>query len=643
MPELLGLARAIHVAASLSLFGSLLFHAAIAPAAIERCPVDAGRRLGERLDRLVAASLVVALVGAVVWLLLQAMAMSGARDLADVARAIAPAILETRFGHVLLARVALLLAAALCLWPSILGQRRWAIVTAVAMSGAAVVLLAATGHAAALEDTDRFVVMFAQAVHLLAAGAWLGSLAPLVLTLGLPPAAALIAARRFSPLGVACVTALAASAYFNGKALIGSIPALVGTPYGLWALTKLGLFATMLVLAAANRFLFSPDLATAHAATIARRLRLSIVAETALGLAVVMAAGMLATTPPGLHFQPWWPFPLRLSAEALQDPDRLKEVLLAAVVSGIGALLMFAGLWYRRVRWLSLATGLVLIAYVAPSFRLLAVDAFPTTFYRSPTGYSVESVAHGGRLFAAHCAACHGPGGRGDGPAAASVAIKPADLTSGHLYDHPDGDILWWISYGRASRGMPGFADMLDETARWNLVDFIRANADAARLAGLVADPWARPMPAPEFSAECPDGAVVSLREQRGRLVHVVFAGAGSARRVEQLAQIEPFRRSGGVRTVVVARDPSAAVGTRFCTAFAPEIAEAYAPFRAAAPGAAMEDTEFLIDAAGSLRAVRLPGDTRVWSDPITSDADIDALRRAPAAVPSYERQPHVH
>jgi mono/diheme cytochrome c family protein len=32
-------------------------------------------------------------------------------------------------------------------------------------------------------------------------------------------------------------------------------------------------------------------------------------------------------------------------------------------------------------------------------------------------------------LFHAHCAACHGPGGKGDGPAAANLKKRPANLT----------------------------------------------------------------------------------------------------------------------------------------------------------------------------------------------------------------------
>lgn len=42
----------------------------------------------------------------------------------------------------------------------------------------------------------------------------------------------------------------------------------------------------------------------------------------------------------------------------------------------------------------------------------------------------VRAEAPGATLFARHCAVCHGESGRGDGPMAGVMVIKPADLTS---------------------------------------------------------------------------------------------------------------------------------------------------------------------------------------------------------------------
>lgn len=40
------------------------------------------------------------------------------------------------------------------------------------------------------------------------------------------------------------------------------------------------------------------------------------------------------------------------------------------------------------------------------------------------------SPTDGGGMFRSYCAPCHGTGGRGDGPAAAALTPKPADLTA---------------------------------------------------------------------------------------------------------------------------------------------------------------------------------------------------------------------
>ena len=120
--------------------------------------------------------------------------------------------------------------------------------------------------------------------------------------------------------------------------------------------------------------------------------------------------------------------------------------MLALWTGGIGVLfgglLMLIGATLLRFnRWLvaSLiaAGGAVAVSgviHVAPFLRLLTVEAYPTSFYASPTGYSASSIRHGADLFATHCAACHGRRGRGDGPAGRFFRVKPSDLTADHVY-----------------------------------------------------------------------------------------------------------------------------------------------------------------------------------------------------------------
>jgi mono/diheme cytochrome c family protein len=86
-----------------------------------------------------------------------------------------------------------------------------------------------------------------------------------------------------------------------------------------------------------------------------------------------------------------------------------------------------------------------------------------------------ERAPAGQALYLRHCASCHGVSGRGDGPVAASLQIRPADLTtiarrSGGRFDEArvmrviDGRR---VVAGHGSREMPVwgavFADEMEE------------------------------------------------------------------------------------------------------------------------------------------------------------------------------------
>ncbi len=128
----------------------------------------------------------------------------------------------------------------------------------------------------------------------------------------LPPAAAAPVCERFSPIGLACVLVLAGTGFAQALELIGSLPALFGTPYGHIALLKITLFLVALALAALNR-LWLTDRLAAGAPGARRQLLVSVSIETVFGLAIVTAAAFLASTVPGAHQAPVWPFSWQFS------------------------------------------------------------------------------------------------------------------------------------------------------------------------------------------------------------------------------------------------------------------------------------------------------------------------------------------
>jgi putative copper export protein/mono/diheme cytochrome c family protein len=587
--EALALLRGLHLAALLSVFGTLVFAELAAPPSMRR-----------RLAWHARGGAVAALVLGAAWFAVQAAKFADSWDLGS---AVPATLLFTRFGHILAAR--LLLIAAL---PFVLAIPRIGLWCATAIAGIALASQGMIGHAGAAEGTTALGLIVSEALHLLAAGAWLGGLPPLLLCLRvLPPHEARRAAERFSPIGITAVLTIAATAVWQSIALIGGLPALIGTAYGRAALAKLGLFGLMFGLAVWNRLSLTDRLAAARARQF---MVFSVVTETVCGLAVVLVAGLLASLVPGAHQTVVWPFVWRPSLEAMADADLRGEVALALLAMGAGVGLVAVSWIARRLRLAALAVAAGLIAWQAPSVTLLLVEAYPTSYQTSPTGFTAASISRGQTVFAANCAACHGVGGQGDGPAAAGLRIKPADLTADHLWDHRDGELFWWISYGVESPGsglaMPGFNAALTDDDRWAAIDFVRTLNAGASLQRSGA--WMHPVPAPDLPVACAGGTIDRLSELRGHFVHIVtIAAQGPAPDGAAILRLD--RRTG--------QSPPA-IGCVSATASA---WGAYAAVAGVAPDA-LTGWEFLVDPQGWLRAAHAAEAGPDWNNPaVLSDA----------------------
>lgn len=128
----------------------------------------------------------------------------------------------------------------------------------------------------------------------------------------------------------------------------------------------------------------------------------------------------------------------------------------------------------RSVAAVSLLRTFAVIGGVTLMISAFVSDVTPDTNLPNPIPDTVRSVTAGADLFQANCAACHGADARGGGPAAATTQLPPADLRSGHLNVHTDGDIYYWISTGLPG-GMPAWAAKLSDDDRWNLVNYLRS------------------------------------------------------------------------------------------------------------------------------------------------------------------------
>ncbi len=147
------------------------------------------------------------------------------------------------------------------------------------------------------------------AIHVLAAGAWVGGLPPLLSGLVeqrhfAPNDARLCTVdilSRFSAMAMVAVTLIVASGITNaGFRVAGSFGVLFDTEYGNVLFTKIGIVAVMLAFAYFNRFVFMPKLRRAALKGMGQItwLRRSVALELALSVLVVFVAAVLEITPP---------------------------------------------------------------------------------------------------------------------------------------------------------------------------------------------------------------------------------------------------------------------------------------------------------------------------------------------------------
>jgi putative copper resistance protein D len=324
MNEFLVLTRAIHFGAVLWLFGEFVFFAVVVGPALRSLSEDASTDSRDPERRLVCVAgccVAIGIASAIVWLLLEAASMSGTplavafnRQTLDVV------VRETLFGRIWLVRLGLSLLLSAALWFAWRQQpRRQGPILKIGgtlLAGAYAATLAWTGHAAADAGVDHYLHLASDAVHLLAAGAWVGALPGLISLLkhagdvARPQrfARAVSATRRFSTLGMVSVSALVVTGLVNAWYLVGSVPALLETDYGRLLLWKVLLFAMMLTLAAINRLHLTPQLATATPTLIGAlsrnalaRLRRNTLLEMAAGVAVVGIVAGLGLATPAAH------------------------------------------------------------------------------------------------------------------------------------------------------------------------------------------------------------------------------------------------------------------------------------------------------------------------------------------------------
>lgn len=265
------LARGFHDASVMALFGSAcllaLYTAKVPELAFEGSGLRLGRRSAALLALVSAPAWAIGTQGTVTWLF------------------------GTFGGLILLARFVLLLLLVGAVWTGRPRISAW-------LSGAALVLIAVTGHAAGASP-QGFVAIGAtnDGLHLLAAGYWIGGLCMLLAILGSRPSAPRLpqAVSLFAEWGMIAVALLVMTGIINAAMVLLGSPGHDSLFYaGILAL-KIVLALTMIALALINHFRLLPRLTQTG---VAARLRSRAGWELGLGLVVVGLAALLTLLAP---------------------------------------------------------------------------------------------------------------------------------------------------------------------------------------------------------------------------------------------------------------------------------------------------------------------------------------------------------
>jgi putative copper resistance protein D len=639
------LARWVHYAATLLTAGSLSFLAFVVPASRVRA-------LASRYHLLLVSGAAFALLSAVLWLGAQAAAFPVPPGAASSGLALRSLDIlgSTGFGHAWMVRLALLLVLLLVVLPQ---PTRLRVGAAACLGLAATATLAFAGHAAAGDSLRRSADM----LHLVLAALWLGGLLPLAVLLRATSrnvsARALLDARavtrRFSNLGVTIVGWLLATGLVNAWALVGGIPNLLGTAYGRLLTFKIGLFISMFAIASVNRQILTPQLKNEGPQSRAaiRKLTRNTLVEVTLGLLILLDVSVLGISVPGAHDQISWLLPVTWSLAAPTGDPAWQLAAVAAVLLVVAGLTLagFALLGHRRSVAGMLGGAAVVMMGLILGGTALSVPAVPTVYVDSPLAYSTVTIAAGAQTFSEECVACHGPRGYGDGPAAASLPVQPADLTRQHVGFHTDGTFFWWISHGKGENAMPAFGDRLDEQQRWEVVALLHAmsDAEATQRLGPRIDPALRVV-APDFAYErgrAGQQTLGMLREAWSVLL-VLYTLPGSEQRLEDLQKAAKQLDLGGLRIIAL---PIGEVGEKG-PIFTPgdrDLVTTYGLFRdrdgdnTAAPS----HVEYFIDAWGYLRARFSVANAATPAELISMMAAVD--REPPPPPVGQARLTHSH
>ncbi|HEX6316038.1 MAG TPA: copper resistance protein CopC [Gemmatimonadaceae bacterium] len=295
--------RAIRFGSMLSLvviIGSIAFALFVLPGTTRsaREAVAAFRAITEsRLRLVVIVGASVLLILAVARLLSHAAFLSGSLETVRTGD-LAELIVGTTFGRGWLLQVVATIVLIAMLRRN---THRWSVM--IGPAAALAISAAFLGHPAAVPDA-RFLSMSLDAVHLLAAGAWAGSILMLALV-AVPTAISVPVTHRievvrdllraFSPLALWCAALVVATGAIGGWLQLRALNLVLGSAYGVVLLRKIVLVLVIAALGAYHWRVLQPAIGSEKSVA---RLRISLAIDVVFVVLVLVATTVLTGTPP---------------------------------------------------------------------------------------------------------------------------------------------------------------------------------------------------------------------------------------------------------------------------------------------------------------------------------------------------------
>lgn len=127
--------------------------------------------------------------------------------------------------------------------------------------------------------------------------------------------------------------------------------------------------------------------------------------------------------------------------------------------------------------------GTVPVGFKPYPFRMNPVAAAANLKNPHAGQMSPEILANGRQKFETYCAVCHGYEGKGDGPVAVKMALKPPPVISEKVIGLNDGAIYHIISDGQGVMASYAY-QLVNENDRWAIVNYVRSLQKLAKGGG---------------------------------------------------------------------------------------------------------------------------------------------------------------